>query len=122
MHDLRSLGPQDARQLPDRRQGCADLAPSAIGAERDDLGGDGPAEQAAGKLLQIAVDARRDRQHIVGIVQLLGEVLGEAHHRVGVAVFGEEHRDRVVMQRDQDRAAALEEAVERAPVERLVPR
>ena len=53
-----------------------------VGAELDDAGGNGAAEEALGKRTEVAVDAGRGGERIVGILDLVGDRVGKGNQGV----------------------------------------
>ena len=82
-HEAEPVELGESRAKRDVGQGRRDR--DKIRPERDHLRTHRPTGKAPGDVLEVAVDARRYGQHIIGISELVGEMLGEADDRVGVA-------------------------------------
>ena len=92
-----------------------------ISAELDDARRHGAPKEALRHRAEIAGDACRGGERIVGILDVIGDGLGKGDERVRMADLRQENGDGVVIEHHDDHALRLQPAEQRAAVQGLGP-
>ena len=92
-----------------------------IGAELDDARRHGAPKEALRHRAEVAGDARRGGERIIGILDVIGDRLGEGDERVRMADLRQENGNGVVIEHHDDHALGLQPAEQRAAVQGLGP-